>query len=820
MRSTGKKSKVSVVGQKADDLIKKKSSKTGSQVYEDRREKTVHKSDISGKETELTGKDFMRSGSVKQDTYKKYSEPDDFAASACFTLSKEGKIIEVNLWGSQILGEERPLLKNRPFDFFVSDDTKPIFNLFLGKIFSNKTMELCEVTLVTESRFPIYVYLVGIATENREQCFVTMVAITERKQTEEALHVSLTKYRALFDSFPVGITVSDSVGKIIETNLIAEQLLGISRTEQCQRQIHGAEWQIVRTDGTPMPASEYASVRALREKRRVENMEMGIVKSKDQVTWINVSAVPVPLEGYGVAIVYNDITDSKRAENALRESEDRYRGLITNINAGVVVHAPDTSVIQNNPKASELLGLSEEQIKGKLSIDPQWKFLNENYTPLPLEEYPVNQILTSKTSLINQVFGVMRPATNDIVWLIVNGFPVLDNNGEIYEIVISFIDITKLKQAEKDLKQLNEDLEDRIIERTGELLIANDNLEQNKEKYRIVADFTYDWEYWVNPEGYFVYVSPSCKRITGYTAEEFVNDNDLLFKIIHPDDSKDFSSHFTHQLNTKEGCEIEFRIITKEGHERWIGHACQPVFGNNGEYLGKRGSNRDITGKVKAENELLKITVETEERERNQFSRELHDGLGPLLSTIKLYFQWLAETDDPEKRKIITEKGNYSIERAIQTTHEVAHGLNSQHLDKYGYVDSVIDFTQRINDTKKLKIDFTFNARKRFSNFLEITLFRITTELINNTLNYANAYHVSIEFDHNSEKRIITFTYIDNGIGFDLADVEKAKKGLGLMNIQQRIKRLNGKLGIETGIGKGMKVYIELPVQENINRIE
>jgi signal transduction histidine kinase len=105
----------------------------------------------------------------------------------------------------------------------------------------------------------------------------------------------------------------------------------------------------------------------------------------------------------------------------------------------------------------------------------------------------------------------------------------------------------------------------------------------------------------------------------------------------------------------------------------------------------------------------------------------------------------------------------------------VAHGLNSQHLDKYGYVDSVIDFTQRINDTKKLKIDFTFNARKRFSNFLEITLFRITTELINNTLNYARATHVNIVFDHNSGINIITFTYVDNGIGFDSTDIEKKR---------------------------------------------
>lgn len=143
--------------------------------------------------------------------------------------------------------------------------------------------------------------------------------ITERKQVEEALHISLEKYRVLFESFPLGITVAAQDGSILEVNRASEKLLGITLDEHTQRTIDGAEWQIIRPDGSPMPPEEYASVRAL-ENRRVENTEMGILKGDGDVTWINVTAAPIPLEGYGVTVTYSDITERKRAEEALQNA--------------------------------------------------------------------------------------------------------------------------------------------------------------------------------------------------------------------------------------------------------------------------------------------------------------------------------------------------------------------------------------------------------------------------------------------------------------------------------------------------------------------
>jgi signal transduction histidine kinase len=121
-------------------------------------------------------------------------------------------------------------------------------------------------------------------------------------------------------------------------------------------------------------------------------------------------------------------------------------------------------------------------------------------------------------------------------------------------------------------------------------------------------------------------------------------------------------------------------------------------------------------------------------------------------------------------------------------------------------------FTQSINETQKLIIDFNSNSTERFYYLLEITLYRITTELINNTLKYSGATHVEISYFFNKEKNILIFTYLDNGKGFDLDVIEEKSKGLGLLNIRHRIKLVRGTVRIESGIGKGMKVNIELPV--------
>lgn len=178
--------------------------------------------------------------------------------------------------------------------------------------------------------------------------------------------------------------------------------------------------------------------------------------------------------------------------------------------------------------------------------------------------------------------------------------------------------IEKSRQAEENLRGAYDELELRVQDRTEELRQANVELQEEiterkraevalreaADRFRIVADFTYDWEYWRSPQNHFHYISPSCERITGYSRKAFYDDPGLFLRIVHPDDRERLAAHQHEDFFTDQAYEIEFRIIRQDGQERWIGHACQLVLDDQGQGLGRRASNRDITARKRAEEAL------------------------------------------------------------------------------------------------------------------------------------------------------------------------------------------------------------------------
>jgi len=130
-------------------------------------------------------------------------------------------------------------------------------------------------------------------------------------------------------------------------------------------------------------------------------------------------------------------------------------------------------------------------------------------------------------------------------------------------------------------------------------------LKESEERFRTVAEFTYDWELWMGSEGEILYTSPSCLRITGYPAEAFREDPDLMLRMAHPEDRGKVEHHIKNRIQSKGPGELEYRILHKDGTVRWIGHCCQPVHSTTGKYLGTRASNRDVTRRKNAENELI-----------------------------------------------------------------------------------------------------------------------------------------------------------------------------------------------------------------------
>lgn len=150
-------------------------------------------------------------------------------------------------------------------------------------------------------------------------------------------------------------------------------------------------------------------------------------------------------------------------------------------------------------------------------------------------------------------------------------------------------------------------------------------LEESEEKFRTVADFAQDWEFWLGPDGTPIHISPSCEIISGYSADEYMTDPLLLSRIVHPEDREIMEHHLESEIRGRQAGSLDFRIVTKDGRERWINHVCRPVYSRDGRWLGRRGSNRDVTERKVAEKRIR----DSESRFRLLFD----DGFDALIMT-------------------------------------------------------------------------------------------------------------------------------------------------------------------------------------------
>ncbi|MDE2368120.1 MAG: PAS domain-containing protein [Burkholderiales bacterium] len=166
-------------------------------------------------------------------------------------------------------------------------------------------------------------------------------------------------------------------------------------------------------------------------------------------------------------------------------------------------------------------------------------------------------------------------------------------------IAVLVTNIRGRRLAMRSLADERENLEHRVAERTAELTRA-------ELRYRTVADHTYHWESWNGPDGQWLYCSPSCERITGHAAADFMADPDLFLRIVHADDRASVRAHLE-ATGVEDGPfgETQFRILHAQGREVWISHSCRPVYDEAGAFVGHRASNRDVTQQKAAEARLL-----------------------------------------------------------------------------------------------------------------------------------------------------------------------------------------------------------------------
>ena len=361
------------------------------------------------------------------------------------------------------------------------------------------------------------------------------------------------------------MTIPD--GTIVDANPAACAMLGMSRDEVCRAGREG----IVEHN-----ANLVASLRE-RERTGSANAELTYVR-KDGSTFIGETSSVITTDQCGTKrsfVIVSDITERKRMEQALRESEERYRRIVETASEGIWSMDGGYRTTYVNRRMADMLGYALEEMVGR-RVDA-FMFAED------MGDHSAKMAIRAKGEGGAYERRFRRKDGREL-WTIVAATALKDAEGNFAGSFAMFTDVTERRQAEKSLLE-------------------------SEVRYRIVADNTYDWECWLSPDGKFRYSSPSCERISGYTAGDFLRRPSRMREIVHPDDRMTWDAHRCGIPSDQRAVAIELRIIRADGETRWIEHICHPVFDPAGKYLGSRASNRDTTERKRREEALREYEI-------------------------------------------------------------------------------------------------------------------------------------------------------------------------------------------------------------------
>jgi len=214
--------------------------------------------------------------------------------------------------------------------------------------------------------------------------------------------------------------------------------------------------------------------------------------------------------------------------------------------------------------------------------------------------------------------------------------------------------------------------------------------------------------------------------------------------------------------------------------------------------------------RMKTEKRVISAIINTEENERKRFAKDLHDGLGPLMSTVKMSLSALGEKIKDPTDSVILNNTNHLINEAINTLKDISNNLSPHVLSNFGLSSALSAFIAKINQTRAIEVEFKSNMENtRLESEKEVVMYRAACELINNSILHSGASRIEIEL--NKHEKFITLQFYDNGRGFDTASLgSEDTKGMGLSNIDTRVKSVDGVFILESNPGKGTSALIKI----------
>lgn len=478
-------------------------------------------------------------------------------------------------------------------------------------------------------------------------------------------------------------------------------------------------------------------------------------------------------------------------------TDAEFKAFNEKLDFGILKQGPLAEILVSNKAALEMLGLTEEQLLGKTSFDPDWNVIHEDGSDFPGPTHPVSVCIATLKPVKNVVMGVYRPKSKDRVWLLVNADPELDSNGKLLYVTCTFNNISgqvnALSMLRKSEAQFRELFESSPL---GISLTKTNNR---------------------------LFVNQAFCKLTGFTKEEL--NNKTWMDITHPDDIG-ITNDALNIAKEQSGKQFRFekRYIHKNGSiiyaEKWL------VFNDDTQsyitnFIDISEKKRDEQNMIRLNTELKNTTEELSElshhmqnlieKERSDLAREIHDEFAQKFVAINMNAELVRQklkNTNADIDNLINDQVTLSQE-VIKSSKMLFNSLYPTMLQDVGLLAVVESYIDGSLKFANFKLELKTNIRDEiFSKEVNLALYRIFTECMTNILHYAKAARVMVDI-HKTDSNI-SMVIIDDGDGFDINTVNK-KEQHGLLVMRERTYAINGKFKIHSAPGEGTKIEVLIP---------